>query len=339
MSRSSILNFESLEGLKLRMPATLLAVVGAIAALEAGLRLIPEKSLVPNLSRQGEIFFMEREVLSKFDAPKIVLLGSSRIRRAIVPTKLDEQLGLKKGSTINLGLAMARVYESLYLYERNEEKLKSAEWVILNVDEWHVSTGPKMSNSLYETHGPLLERLQFPDRLRTRLFLDGLFNMRVTLKLVPGALFGRTKDTQTLKLDENNQILPPPRAEKLETYGDQIAMFYDRFDVNDIMLGHIEKLANKVKANGGRFVLMQLPNRAAYQTEVERTHGSDFKNEHGALKALAEKLNVPLLFYTLPENLGLTDANYEDYGHLKPDGAAIVTKFLGEKILEFKQKN
>ena len=336
MSRSSILNFESLDGFKPRVPATLLAVAGIVVALELCFRLIPEKKLVPNVSRQGEIFFMEKEVLAKFNAPEIVFLGSSRIRRAIVPAKLDEQLGKPKGSTINLGLAMARPYESLYLYERNEPALKNAKVVVFNVDEWFVSSGPKISNSLYETHGPLLERLDYPERMRTRLFLDGLFTMRVMAKLVPGAVFGRKNDVQNLKLDANNQVVPPPGEGKLEAYGDHVAMFYDRFDVNVVMLDHIEKLAEKVKANGGRFVLLQLPNRAAYQTEVEKNHRAEYEREREAIGALALKLSVPFWSYRLPAELGLNDDDYEDYGHMTPGGAAKTTTFIGEKIRALK---
>ncbi|HLX59763.1 MAG TPA: hypothetical protein VKX17_00645 [Planctomycetota bacterium] len=338
MFRSSILNFESLEGVRLRVPWTLLAVAGVIAAIEISVRLIPEKKLVPETSRQGEIFFMENEVLPHFDKPKIVLLGSSRMRRAVVPVQLDAELGLPKNSTVNLGLAMARVYESLYLYERNEAQLKDAKLVILNLDDWQVSTGPKMSNSLYETHGPLLERLRFPEDQRTRLFLDGLFHIRVMLKLVPGAIFGRAKDTQNLKLDENNQILPPPRKERLDNFDDQIALFYNEFNVHPVMLGHIEKLARKVQANGGTFVLMQLPNRASYQDEVEQLHPKEFAREREAVATLAKDLSVKLWFFTRPEEIGLTDSMYEDYGHITREGAPIVTKFLAAKIRELNLK-
>ena len=332
MFRSSILNFESLQGFQPRIPATLLAVVALIAALELVVRVWPERSLIPAQSRQGEVFFMEDEVLSKFKAPQIVFLGSSRIRRAIVPKQLDRQLGLPDGSTINLGLAMARVYESLYLYERNQEQLKHAKIVVLNVDEWHLSTGPKMSNTLYETHAPLLERLRFPDEQRTRLFLDGLLNMRLKLRLVPAAILRRKHDKQALKLNDDNQVLPPARAEKLASYNDQIEMFYDKFNVHEVMLSHIERLAELVRANGGKFVLMQLPNRASYQAEVERTHGAEFIREHDALEALVKKMGVPLHFYRAPEELGLSDSMYEDYGHIKPDGAKIVTEKVGAWI-------
>lgn len=331
MSRSSILNFESLRGVRMRLPATLLAVAGLVLALELTVRLWPEQKLMPVQSQMGEIFFMEQQVLPKFNAPKIVFLGSSRIRRAIVPKLLDQKLNLPEGSTINLGLAMARVYESLFFYERNQEKLKHAKVVVFNTDEWHLSTGPRMKNALYEIHGPLLERLRFPEEQRTRLFMDGLLNQRLELQLIPGALFGRKHDEQTLALDENKQVLAPARADKKFTGSyKEVETFYHNFNVHPVMVGHIRHLAELVRANGSQFVLMQLPNRASYQAQVQSTHSEDFAAERVALVNLAKELHVPLHFYLLPEELGLSDNDYEDYGHLKPAGARIVTEKIAE---------
>lgn len=331
MSRSSILNFESLQGVRPRLPATLLAVAGLVLALELAVRLWPERKLMPVQSQMGEIFFMENEVLPKFNAPKIIFLGSSRIRRAIVPKVLDQKLNLPEGSTVNLGLAMARVYESLFFYERNQDRLMQAKIVVFNTDEWHVSTGPRMKNALYEIHGPLLERLKFPEDQRTRLFMDGLLNQRIELQLIPGALFGRKHDEQTLALDENNQVLAPARADKKFTGSyKEVETFYHNFNVHPVMLGHIRRLAELVRANGGKFILMQLPNRASYQAEVQRAHSEDFAAERAALEKLANDLKVPLHFYLLPEDLGLSDSDYEDYGHLKPSGARIVTGRIAE---------
>ena len=52
--------------------------------------------------------------------------------------------------------------------------------------------------------------------------------------------------------------------------------------------------------------------------------------ERAALEALAAELKAPLHFYRFPEELGLSDDDYEDYGHLKPAGAQIVTKKIAE---------
>ena len=92
----------------------------------------------------------------------------------------------------------------------------------------------------------------------------------------------------------------------------------------------------KVKANGGRFVLLQLPNRAAYQAEVEKNHRAEYEREREAIGALAAKLLVPFWSYRLPEEMGLSDDDYEDYGHMTPGGAAKTTQFIGEKIRELK---
>src|SRR5258708_4775197 len=105
MSLSSIFNFESFQGFRPRVPKTLLGVAVFLALLELTVRLIPEETLIPARSRQGEVFFIERELLPRIEKPKVVLLGSSRIRRAIVPRLLDDKAGLPPNSTLNCGLA------------------------------------------------------------------------------------------------------------------------------------------------------------------------------------------------------------------------------------------
>jgi hypothetical protein len=340
MCRSSILSFESLAGVQPRVPATLLAVAGIVAAVEIGLRLVPEERLIPAKSRQGEIYFMEREVLPRFQNPQVVLLGSSRVRRAVVPKLLDERLGLPANATLNVGLASGRVFEALYLYERNRAQFKGAKLVVLNVDEWHLSSGWRLG-SLYEMHAPWQERLDMPDGLRNRLVLDGVFSMRLRLRLLPGVVasaFGRRKaDTLDIKLDENNQVLPPSRPPlpvdvDPRRFYDNIDTFYDHFAISPVLEGHVEKLARMVKEDGGRFVIMQLPNRAAYQAEVEKSHGKDYAQHVAALRALARRLDVPLAVIEQPSACGLTDESYEDYGHMTAAGARVFTTYFGDMV-------
>ena len=339
MSRSSILNFESLEGFSPRFPKTLFWVAILIAALEGALRLIPEEKLMPDKSRQGEIAFIERDVLPKFPAPRIVLLGSSRMRRAVVPRMLDELLELPKNSTINLGLSSGRIFEALWLYERNLPRLSSAKLVVLNIDEWQLSSG-WLLGSLYEMHAPWRERLQFADGTGNKLILDGILSMRHKLKLLPNAISralalhksGRIE----LTFDENNQILPPPRKNKpeneAEKYQTEMRAFYDRFEIHPVMESHVEQLARRIAETGGRLVLMQLPNRDAYQALVNREKGREYAQHVAALRALAQRIGVPLLFYEHPSECGLNEESYEDYGHMNPDGAQAFTKFFAKTI-------
>jgi len=340
MSRSSIFSFEHFAGFRPRLPATLLAVAGLLAALELCLRLLPEDKLIPARSRQGEIFFMERQVLPHFPKPQVLLLGSSRVRRAAVPRQLDEELALPPNSTLNAGLASGHVFEALYLYARNRAQLKQARLVMLNTDEWHLSSGWRLG-SVFELHAPWADRMQLPEPLRTRLLLDGVFSMRLRLRIIQGHisnwLVRRKPDTLDLKLDENNQVLPPLREPlpvdidpaRLDT---TIEAFYYHFAISRVLEGHVERLARMVREDGGQFVLMQLPNRSSYQSEVRKLHGAEYAAHIAALRALAARLDVPLFLYDQPSACGLSDESYEDYGHITPAGARTFTRFLADLI-------
>jgi hypothetical protein len=121
--------------------------------------------------------------------------------------------------------------------------------------------------------------------------------------------------------------VPPPDTPP-SAFQKDVENWYEHFAIHPVMAGHIEELAGLVRKNGGKLILMQLPNRAAYQDEVEILHGEDYARECTALKALSAKLQVPLYLYREPSECGLTDADYEDYGHMLPAGADIFTRRL-----------
>ncbi len=340
MPRSSIFNFESLHGLAPRFPATLLAVLAIVGAIEIVLRFTPAETLAPGKSRQAEMRFLEHEVLEKFPPPKILLMGSSRIRRAINPRLLDEQLGLPRHSTMNLGLASGRIFEALYFYQKNQARLSSAQLVVLGIDEWHLSTGWRLG-SVYELNAPWSERMSLPNPLRTRLLLDGAFTMRLKLPLVFPAIAAaaglRKKEAVELTLNDDYQVLP--RARKAlpadidpRRFHETIGTFYDTFHIDPVMEGHVEALAKLVKAAGGKLILLQLPNRAAYHQEVERLRGKEFEQHVSTMTRLAQRLDVPFYLYRLPSECSLDETSFEDYGHMTPEGAALFTRHAAGTI-------
>ena len=261
-------------------------------------------------------------------------MGSSRTRDSVVPKLLDRELMRPEGTTGNLGMNGARVFDSLYVYEHNEEKLKGAEFVFLNVDEWHLSTGADVLNPVYDMNGPLSERLRFPKDQRTRMVLDGIFSMRVKFSLVGSALFRKSKPWRPL--DANNQAQYSTVPVKEEYLAIRMNQFYNKFEISDVMLEHIKALALRVKANGGKFVLLQMPNRNAYQKLVDQSYGKEFIQQRRALEALARTIQVPFYAYNRPEEIGLTDSDYGDYGHVTPEGAVKVTKFMSGLIRKLK---
>ena len=233
MSRSSILSFESLQGFRLRVPWTALAVLAGLAAdrsrrarrarTQTHARRQPAgRDVLHGRRSSAALSFSARGLPRQFPHSPGNCSGASLMTKCTGRRILDRQSRTWRWRA---------VFESLTLYERNEAQLKSAKLVVLNVDEWHLSSGPKMSNSLYEIEAPLLERLRLPPDQRARLL------PRRASRHVPGGnpvaaqIFfsgAKSRDVQSLMVDaNNNQVVARGVAthEHLTTLEDQMALF------------------------------------------------------------------------------------------------------------------
>ena len=334
MRLSSIFNFESLQGFSPHFPATLLAVLGVVGALELGSRLIPENWLLST----REMAQMDRVLLPRYKQPAVVFLGSSRIRFAVVPKLLDGELGLEANSTINLGLSGGRTYDALYYYEQHREMFKHAKLVVLAVDEWFLSSGYRQGSVYYRLHAPLAERLRFSEPARGTLLLDGLFTFRLKLNLLPLACANHLGYSVKLdRYDSNNQFVFEHNAGVAEkfaqrTYDNLLEAFYEDFRISPVMEGHIAALASMAREDGARFVIVQTPNRSAYQMERDRLHWFEYRQHICGLQRVAKTLGVPLYLFENPADCGLNEASFYDYGHMTPEGARTFTRRLGQII-------
>ena len=123
-------------------------------------------------SSTGTITALERRIIAKAPAPKIVLLGNSRMRDAISPRQLEDELGCAKGTVMNLAVSAGGTFEAKALYERNKKKLSRADVVVLNVDTWYLD----------ETEPPTMNVRRFGS-LSDRV---GIYGWRETASLVVG---------------------------------------------------------------------------------------------------------------------------------------------------------
>ena len=69
--------------------------------------------------------------------------------------------------------------------------------------------------------------------------------------------------------------------------------------------------------------------------EPECGEGTGAQHKRAA-ENLAARLGVKLFFIKYPEEIGLTDFNYEDYGHMVTSGALICTDWLAQQIRAIK---
>ncbi|MCW8131426.1 MAG: SGNH/GDSL hydrolase family protein [Planctomycetota bacterium] len=339
MSRSSIFNFESFEGFAPRVPWTLLAVVAVIAAVELAARLTPNDALMPPNSSWGQVRFVETAVIAPASAPRIVVLGSSRMRDAVAPRVLEKALGLPEGAVVNAALGGGRLFDALLVYERNRAVLKQAKVLIVGLDDWHFSLGAHPLGTLYELEAPMADRLALPEPPRNLYALDGVFQLRVKMPIAGArlarALSGRP-ERALWTLDahgrlRNSEDRLEPERDRAADARQLAALHYLNFRQSKLLTGHLERLVALAKADGLEVILIDPPNSSWYRRVVGENYEQACQAYKGLAQETAVKLGVPSYRYEAPEDCGLTDADFRDYGHLTPAGAERFTGFLAGK--------
>ena len=364
---SDIFNFESLRSLKPARPSALLWAVLLVIGMEV-VRALPLNFLFVYNSRLGLAQYMHDEILPQFPAPQIVFLGTSRGADAVTPSLLDEKLKLPPRSTVNLSMIASHSSDWLSLYEANREKLKQAKVVFCLVDEWIFSSG-FVNDEHYCMTAPLLERWTYAQQtevppppaherpaeqrarddayrahLRNRrdcLLMDWVFASRLKLPAIPAAIFRvmnlgkmrRPKTTGEFMVRSNVGERMRNQVDDLNHYHDRIALTFKNFDTHPAYVRRIERLGELCAEDHVRFVLVSLPNRSRYQDEVERLEPGAFDLYKRTFTKVADDLHAARHFITDPKEIGLTDTDYEDYGHMLNSGSRGCTEWFA-KIIE-----
>lgn len=111
------------------------------------------------LSQGGVIDALEQEVLHDAE-PKILLMGSSRVRDALAPRVVEKELGLEEGDVLNLGLTFGTPWDTIKIYERNRERLSSAKLAFFGVEPFQFNHYDDDSERVSRL-GTLHERLEY----------------------------------------------------------------------------------------------------------------------------------------------------------------------------------
>ncbi|MEI6234526.1 MAG: hypothetical protein WCT04_15845 [Planctomycetota bacterium] len=361
MFRSSIFNFESFEGFGPRVPNGLLCAVALVCCVELGVRVAPDTWLFPYYSRLGFRGFMEHEVLPKFKEPKIAIVGTSRAADAFNPKALDEALGLPEFSTVNLSIFGSRTSDWLDLYQRNRAKLSHCKLFVVTVDEWTFNSGVG-NDDQFSLDAPLADRWNYAiphfERLRevsphekekqreiiestqlkrNYLLADWVFSMRLKLGYVPQAIakslkLGKKRDpifdqyhmVRSTSAESGKETLDP------KNFHERIRNFYKNFNPHPIYFRHIEELARLIKEDGGRLVIVHLPNRRSYQNEVDKLFPNEYAKHLSVTQDLAKRVGARFEYRKYPEEIGLVDTDYEDYCHMVLSGTMKSTKWVAE---------
>ncbi len=333
MFRSSISSFSTLQVRGLRPRAGALALL-LLLTVEVAVGRQEWIWQAVRASDIGLLNLMDRDVIPVAPPPKVLLMGSSRMRDAVPPRDLERYLRLSEGAVLNLGVTGGTPFEALVLYRRHREKLSQAEVLVISAEDWYSNAGirPGDADRRFAT---LSERLSD-------------YGLEPSLALLVGWVW-RTYDARyaierwircQFRDCEGSAYVGPDRRviyrrqEPLEGPAEadvtpDVWRFYQNYAWSNGRLRQLSRLIADARTDGVRVIVVQFPFRDEYLRAVREQHGEAYGDYLRALRGLD---GAEVLVFESASEVGIAQRHFRDYGHLTPLGAELMSERLAAAI-------
>lgn len=271
----------------------------------------------------------ERLVVDPNPRPQILVFGTSRGRGAFLPTVIETELGLERGAVLNLSMGGASIYDALLMYERNRARLSRAKIMVLQVDAFQFSDG--LPTPLrFRRYASWTERMAYGhDRLRlARDYVIRTAALLPTLAVITQAVlrdqpilknlttdrFGRLGVVSIANDHPEEQFTPEELAYRINLlFGDY---HYARF-----LEGEAHELITMAREDGMRVFLVRMPTVPKAHEILLADPADPVRLFHDRLEHVFSEWVDGLVYWTAPDEVGLTEMDYRDWGHLNTGGA------------------
>ncbi|MFZ5569866.1 MAG: hypothetical protein ACOZF0_05655 [Thermodesulfobacteriota bacterium] len=349
-SRSSIFSFDTLVGFPrpnrvFFLAFALLAGIGFLISWNrVYLESISPRSLLTPISS-----FLRNQYTGR---AKIIFLGSSRFVSCI-KTDTFAQLGnIDPSSVLNLSMDSGSFWEALVLCRENPSLLESASLAVINIEPWMfnrnllhpVYAKPHEFEPHFYTWAEFREKMEIPDwKTRAGLLLDLLWPLSEKRNFVDWCR----------GVSAMAHAAPPPAYLITPTYHysetalrarlndprfhPQVITAYHLHDYtfSEQKADYLRRLVQILREKGIRVLLVQPPMHRVYMAAIyqQPDYLAEYRKMLSYIHAM-ESAQIRSIIWETPEDCGLDETVFIDYGHFNLVGARLFTEKL---YLEMKQ--
>ncbi len=284
-------------------------------------------------SPSGIITALERQVISQAQ-PRVVVMGSSRVRDGVAPRQLEAQLGLPQGAALNLAVTNGSTFDALTIYRRNRAVLSRADVLVVGIEDRTFNAGwtPNDRDRRYMT---LTERVGAYDSEHTLSLLAGwvwrTYDARGPVQAaIKSVIKGRdatlpiAEDGRVKWRDEEIEVgpaeLPDPKAYE---------RFYRRWEPTDGRKRFLEQLTALAGEDGVKVLVVKLPWRRQHLDLIAEHHPEKLAEYR---RRAATVRGAQVVLWDDPAQIGMRDDQFYDYGHPTTQGAKLVTTALAGEL-------
>lgn len=283
----------------------------------------------------GILLAVEDEIIAPADDLRVVALGSSVMRDALLPRLFEQAAGLPDGTVINTSLPNATPFDFVLLYERNRDAFTTARLLLVGVEEWFLFEEPDVSER-YHRWASLSERLaDYDGAARLPLVASWVWQTyaarhAMAIEGIAAALRDRRADV----IGDDGRTRWRPEEQAMGPQDFPMAGYEERLRSRiwrDRQVGYLVELAELASADGLPLVLIRMPMRAAATATRERLDPEAEGRLQQALRAPRDAApTTRILDLPVGGPIGLREAHFLDERHLGTDGAAVFTRFLAD---------
>lgn len=277
----------------------------------------------------GILLAVEEQLIEPVDEPRVVILGSSVVRDAILPRLFEQVAGLPRGSVLNTSLPNATPFDFVLLYERNRQRLARSRLLIVGVEEWYFYEEPGIPER-YHRWATLQQRFaDYEGSQRLPLLVSWVWKTYAARNVLSFEAATGAADVAVIGNDGRTRW----RAEEQATGSADFdlsayeARLHER-QWRDRQTTYLQQLVGLAAADGLPLLIVRMPLRAAAQATRGRL-------DPGAEERLQEALATAgdaarLLDLPAAPDAGLQEQHFLDERHLGTTGAEVFTRFLAD---------
>ncbi len=302
-------------------------------------------------SPSGIVDVLEQEVIAKARDPVIIILGDSRSRDAVLPTVLEQELGLRRTNVLNLSLTAGDPFDSYVLYRRNRAQFRKAKLLLLALEDWHLKDDRAIPER-YRRFATLEDRMSFADRRQVLPLLVGWLWRTLDARKPLGRLIKETvlRRDRSAPIDDEGRVVwrtnDPEVGPETVDMRDDLNRAYSGFKPEEMeqsgALGHVRRILDMAAEDGLEVVMICPPFRSAFidaRREMFQQQWASNEKEQSTLEEVFQKAlhelaahyqHVRVYVVLRARDLNIPDTCFIDYGHMLRRGAELYSQTLAQ---------
>lgn len=283
---------------------------------------------------------------------KVVFLGSSRFVSCIKTDQLSQLSGLDSSRFINLAVDSGGLWESLFIMRKNPSLLESSPLIVIEIEPWMFNANlihpiykkPHPFEPYFYTWSTFRERLEHPDT-KSKLSLLADYFWPISERRNLEQWFSTVHAITTKKVSPGHLTIPHYHY-NIDAYkslanapifkAKVIAQYHlNNFSFAKHKAAYLKRLVDLAQNNATRIILLQPPVRQEYMEVIYKNpqYLLEYKKVLSFIKSLGND-TVHSIIWETPQDCGMDDSVFIDYGHFNIKGAYIFTNVLFRKLNE-----